>query len=73
MPIYQYTIPLIQNGEVLEPGYEHPEENEINKYEKERKLIVIQDEVIPHFHKDSIPVKVDVLVEDENKYEKESP
>ena len=71
MPIYQYTIPLIQNGEVLEPGYEHPEENEINKYEKGRKVIVIQDEVIPHFHKDSIPVDVDVLVSNEAEWELE--
>ena len=71
MPIYQYTIPLIQDGEVWEPAYEHPEENEINKYEKGGKLIVIQDKVIPHFHKDSIPVSVDVLVADEAELEPE--
>ena len=71
MPVYQYTIPLIQDEEVWEPAYEHPEEHEINKYEKGGKLIVIQDEVIPHFHKDSIPVKVDVLVENKAEWERE--
>ncbi|CCQ35923.1 uncharacterized protein Nmlp_1732 [Natronomonas moolapensis 8.8.11] len=37
----------------------------ITKYEKGRELILIQDKVVPQFHKDSIAVKVDVLVEDE--------
>jgi hypothetical protein len=37
----------------------------INKYEKRRELIVIQDKVVPHFHKDSVAVDVDVLLEDD--------
>jgi len=35
-------------------------------------LIVIQDKVVPHFHKDSIAVKVDVLVEDGAEWEREN-
>jgi hypothetical protein len=65
MPVYQYTIPLEETEDGFEPAYEYPEGNVINKYEKGRELIVIQDKVVPQFHKDSVAVKVDVLVEDD--------
>lgn len=65
MPVYQYTIPLEETEDGCKPVYECPERNVINKYKKGRSLIVIQDKVVPHFHKDSIAVKVDVIVEDE--------
>lgn len=69
MLLYQYTIPLEETEDGLEPVYDYPEGDEINKYEKGRELIIIQDKVIPHFHKDSIAVTVDVLVEDEDEWE----
>jgi hypothetical protein len=72
MPVYQYKIPLEETEDGFEPAYEYPEGNEHTKYEKGRHLVVIQDEVIPQFHKDSIPVRVDVLVEDETEWEAES-
>jgi hypothetical protein len=65
IPVYQYTIPLEETEDGLEPAYEYPEGNVINKYEKGRELIIIQDKVVPQLHKDSVAVKVDVLVEDE--------
>lgn len=65
MPVYQYTIPLKKTEDGFDPAYEYPEGNVINKYEKGKSLIVIQDKVVPHFHKDSVAVKVDVLVEDD--------
>lgn len=71
-PVYQYTIPLEQTEVGFEPAYEYPDENVINKYEKGRELIVIQDKVVPQFHKDSVAVKVDVLVEDEVESDAES-
>jgi hypothetical protein len=72
MPVYQYTIPLEETEDGFEPAYEYPERNVINKYEKARSLIVIQDRVVPQFHKDSVAVKVDVLVEDEVESDAES-
>lgn len=64
-PVYQYTIPLEETEDGFEPAYEYPEGNVINKYEKGRELIIIQDKVVPQLHKDSVAVKVDVIVEDE--------
>lgn len=63
IPVYQYTIPLREVEDGFEPAYEYPEGNVINKYKEGRNLIVIYDEVIPHFHKDSIAVTVEVLTE----------
>ena len=65
IPVYQYTIPLEETEDGLEPAYEYPEGNVINKYEKGRELIIVQNKVVPQLHKDSVAVKVDVLVEDE--------
>jgi len=65
MPIYQYTIPLEETEDGLEPVYDYPEGNKHTEYEQGEYLVVIRDNVIPHFHKDTIPVKVDVLVDDE--------
>jgi hypothetical protein len=36
IPVYQYTIPLEETEDGLEPAYEYPEGNVINKYEKGR-------------------------------------
>lgn len=65
MPVYQYKIPLEETEDGFGPAYDYPEGNEINKYENGGYLVVIQDKVVPHFHKDSVAVKVDVLVENE--------
>jgi len=73
MPVYQYKIPLEETEDGFGPAYDYPEGNEHTKYEKGRYLVVIQGKIIPHFHKDSVAVKVDVLVEDETEWEKESP
>ena len=72
MPVYRYTIPLEETEDCVESAYDYPDENVINKYKKEGHLIVIQDKVVPHFHKDSVAVKVDVFVEDEVENDAES-
>jgi hypothetical protein len=73
MPVYKYTIPLEKTEKGVEPAYEYPEGDEISKYEEDGNLIVIQDRIIPHFHRDSIAVEVDVLVEDDFENEIDSP
>jgi hypothetical protein len=65
--VYQYTIPLEQTEKGVESAYSYPEESVIDEYDKGRYRIVIQDSIIPHFHRESIAVEVDVLVEDEAK------
>jgi hypothetical protein len=73
MLVYQYKIPLEETEDGFEPVYDYPEGNEHTRYEKSGNLIVIQDKAIPHFHKDSVSVKVDVLVEDDAEWENERP
>ncbi|MFC7250185.1 hypothetical protein ACFQJ5_10085 [Halomicroarcula sp. GCM10025324] len=70
--VYKYSIPLEETEDCFESAYDYPEENVINKYKEEGYLIVFQDKVVPHFHKDSVAVKVDVIVEDEVESDAES-
>lgn len=61
MLLYQYTIPLEETEDGHEPAYEYPEEDEYASYEANGTLIVIHDEVIPQFHRDSVAVGVDIV------------
>jgi hypothetical protein len=62
-PVYQYTIPLEETEEGFEAAYDYPEESEINRQKEGGFLRVTLNKVVPHFHKNSVAVKVDVLVE----------
>ena len=61
MTISQYTIPLEETEDGTEPVYDYPEEEVDGEYRQDRWLKITLEEVIPHFHKNSVRVGVDVL------------
>lgn len=64
----KYSIPLDTSGDADTPSYEATHEGEVyqNRYTANMQMVV-QEEPIPHFHKDSVAVKVEEV--DKEKYE----
>jgi len=58
--VYKYTVPLENDSGSDRPAYEPTYSNEVyvNHY-KANTLVVIQDESVPHFHKDDVNVGVE--------------
>jgi len=65
--VYKYSVPLTEENGASKPMYAPSLDGEL--YERRYKanaLIIVQDDPIPHFHKDSVNVVVEKV--DKNDY-----
>lgn len=58
--IYRYVVPLETEGNTSTPAYDPTYKGEtlVCRY-KSNVLVIVQTEATPHFHKDSVNVKVE--------------
>jgi len=58
--VYKYTVPLETGGEVDTPAYDPIYgDNVLMCVYKAQHLILVQEESVPHFHKDGVGVNIE--------------
>lgn len=72
--LFRYTIPLDTTGSVDNPVYEPTYSGHVvkNHFQPQR-LVIVQSEAVPHYHKDSVNITVDEINEDDLDVDVEIP
>lgn len=64
--LYRYVVPLDTSGEADEPRYDptYGDNIYVNRFTA-GSLVIVQEEAIPQYHKDSVAVEVEEVPKDE--------